>query len=88
MPAGTCSTAARSIGWCAWAGINDGLDPNDVAGHARLASSMQVSFGTRPDGGELVTLAGQDVTASVRSELAGQGASRVAAWPEVRGGAP
>jgi cytidylate kinase len=31
-----------------------------------------------------VTLAGQDVTQAVRSEAAGQGASRVAAWPEVR----
>jgi cytidylate kinase len=93
---GTISRAvARHAGWhlldsgalyrlVAWAGINDGLEPNDVAGHARLASSMQVSFGTRPDGGELVTLAGRDVTASIRSEVAGHGASRVAAWPEVR----
>jgi cytidylate kinase len=45
---------------------------------------MQVNFGTRPDGSELVTLAGQNVTAPIRSEIAGHGASRVAAWPEVR----
>jgi cytidylate kinase len=45
---------------------------------------MDVVFGSRPDGGELVTLAGEDVTAELRSESTGSGASRVAAWPEVR----
>jgi cytidylate kinase len=45
---------------------------------------MQISFRVRPDGGELVTLFGRDVTVEVRSEIAGQGASRVAAWPDVR----
>jgi cytidylate kinase len=33
---------------------------------------------------ERVTLEGQDVTRDIRSETAGQGASRVAAWPAVR----
>jgi cytidylate kinase len=37
-----------------------------------------------PDGTERVLLDGQDVTSELRSEEAGQGASRVAAWPEVR----
>jgi cytidylate kinase len=45
---------------------------------------MQVVFGSGPDGTEQVRLGGQDVTAAIRSETAGQGASRVAAWPEVR----
>ncbi len=45
---------------------------------------MEVEFGTGPDGGEQVRLDGRDVTAEIRAEAAGQGASRVAAWPEVR----
>jgi CMP/dCMP kinase len=45
---------------------------------------MDVTVGIRPDGGEIVTLAGQDVTAQLRSEEAGAGASRVAAWPPLR----
>jgi cytidylate kinase len=45
---------------------------------------MDVVFGINPQGGELVTLAGRDVTADIRTETAGQGASRVAAWPVVR----
>jgi cytidylate kinase len=68
----------------ALAGLGSGLHPDDISGHTQLASTMQVSFGARADGGELVTLFGRDVTAEVRSEIAGQGASRVAAWPEVR----
>jgi len=93
---GTVSRAvARHAGWhlldsgalyrlVAWAGLDGGLAPHDVAGHAQLAASMQISFRVRPDGGELVTLFGRDVTVEVRSEIAGQGASRVAAWPDVR----
>jgi CMP/dCMP kinase len=68
----------------ALAGLERGLPPDDISGHAQLASAMQMNFGVRPDGGELVTLFGRDVTLEVRSEIAGQGASRVAAWPEVR----
>jgi len=68
----------------ALAGLQSGLYPHDISGHTQLASSMEVSFGARADGGELVTLFGRDVTREVRSEIAGQGASRVAAWPEVR----
>src|SRR5690606_32790292 len=66
------------------AGMRKGLRPDDVAGHAELAARMDVRFGTRPDGSEQVTLEGEDVTSEIRSEAAGQGASRVAAWPEVR----
>lgn len=65
-------------------GIRRGLAPDDVAGHARWAEVMEVSFGVGPDGGERVTLGGQDVTAELRSETAGAGASRVAAWPALR----
>jgi cytidylate kinase len=68
----------------ALAGHERGLAPLDVLGHVQLAASMQISFGAHANGAELVTLAGRDVTAQLRSELAGQGASRVAAWPELR----
>jgi cytidylate kinase len=60
------------------------LDPQDVAGHARLAGRLDIRFDTGPDGGERVFLAGQDVSASLSTEETGAGASRVAAWPDVR----
>jgi cytidylate kinase len=57
-----------------------------VAGHVAVARSLVVRFGTRPDGGEQVLLgeARTDITDAIRSETAGMGASRVAAWPPVR----
>jgi CMP/dCMP kinase len=93
---GTISRAvARYAGWrlldsgalyrlVALAGAQRGLEPDDVGGHARIAGTMDVSFRIAPDGSELICLEGRDVTTGVRSEAAGQGASRVAAWPEVR----
>ena len=68
----------------ALAGAAAGIDAGDVEGHARLAAAMDIAFGVGPGGGELVTLGGRDVTSEIRSEKAGQGASRVAAWPAVR----
>ncbi|MDE2263304.1 MAG: (d)CMP kinase [Gammaproteobacteria bacterium] len=93
---GTISRAvAQRAGWhlldsgalyrlVAHAGIRQGLDPGDIEGHARLASRMHVVFGVGPDGSEQVMLDGQGVTQAIRTETAGQGASRVAAWPAVR----
>jgi cytidylate kinase len=60
------------------------LDPGDVAGHARLAESLDIRFDTLPDGGERVWLGGEDVSSRLRTEETGAGASRVAVWPEVR----
>ena len=92
---GTVSRAvARRVGWhlldsgalyrlVALAGIEHKLSPEDVDGHARLAGAMQVRFGTESEG-ERVLLEGRDVTAAIRTETLGQGASRVAAWPPVR----
>jgi cytidylate kinase len=68
----------------ALAGLKHGLAPDDVAGHAELARTLNVAFSTAPDGNELITLDHQDVTGELRTEAAGAGASRVAAWPEVR----
>jgi len=90
-----CRRLAQTLGWhlldsgalyrlTALAGRRAGLGPEDRAGHAGLAGRMAVVFGVAPDGGELITLDGEDVTGLVRAEETGQGASRVAAWPEVR----
>ena len=68
----------------ALAGIRVPLQADDVEGHARLALSMDVHFDVGPEGAERVILGGQEVTDAIRSEVAGQGASRVAAWPSVR----
>lgn len=86
---------ARRVGWrlldsgalyrlVALAGQVAGLDPEDRAGHAQIAAGMQVDFGASASGDEQVHLNGADVSQALRSETAGQGASRVAAWPEVR----
>jgi CMP/dCMP kinase len=86
---------ARYAGWnlldsgalyrlVALAGIRQGLAVADVQGHARIAERMQVRFGTDAAGAEQVALNGEEVTGELRSEAAGTGASRVAAWPEVR----
>jgi CMP/dCMP kinase len=93
---GTISRAvAVRVGWhlldsgalyrlVALAGLEHGLKPDDVEGHARLAASMDVRFDVGSGGEERVILAGEEVTGQIRSEEAGQGASRVAAWPGVR----
>jgi cytidylate kinase len=65
-------------------GILRNLDPDDVEQHVAVARAMQVQFGSAGAGEERVTLDGQDVTRRIRTEEAGAGASRVAAWPAVR----
>lgn len=55
-------------------------DPEDLAGIAR---SMDVSFGS-VGGAEQVLLDGEDATVALRTEEAGEAASRVAAVPAVR----
>jgi cytidylate kinase len=93
---GTISRAvARRAGWhlldsgalyrlVGLAGITAGLPPGDADAHARLAGRMQVQFAMLPDGSEQVLLDGKNVTEAIRTEEAGQGASRVASWPQVR----
>ena len=86
---------ARPLGWhlldsgalyrlVALGGVLAGLAPEDAPGHAGLAAGMNVVFEVAAEGSERILLDAQDVTAQVRSENAGQGASRVAAWPAVR----
>ena len=93
---GTISRAvARRVGWhlldsgalyrlVALAGLAAGAASEDEERHAELAARMDVAFDSDPGGGERVRLDGRDVTGELRSEAAGQGASRVAAWPGVR----
>jgi len=94
---GTISRAvAHAVGWhlldsgalyrlVALAGQRAGLQPDDRPKHAQLAQAMAVHFGVAPDGVERVELNGEDVTSAIRTETSGAGASRVAAWAEVRG---
>jgi len=65
-------------------GILRNLDPDDVEEHVAVARSMRVEFGSVGAGEEMVLLDGRDVTQKIRTEQAGAGASRVAAWPAVR----
>src|SRR5690349_24345686 len=65
-------------------GLLRGLDADDVEQHVVVARSMKVQFGSVGTGEERVTLDGQDVTRKIRTQEAGAGASRVAAWPAVR----
>lgn len=93
---GTISRAvAHHTGWhlldsgalyrlTALAAAAQGLAEDDIEGHARVARRMRIAFGADRDRQERVTLEGRDVTAELRTELAGAGASRVAAWPPVR----
>jgi CMP/dCMP kinase len=67
----------------ALAGQQLGLELNDIAGHAAAALKLDAAFGAVQDE-ERIWLAGQDVTAQIRTAEAGVGASRVAAWPQVR----
>ena len=67
----------------ALAGSRLKLNPDDIEGHVLAAVDMEVVFG-QVLGEEQVWLSGEDVTWELRQEQAGQGASRVAAWPAVR----
>jgi cytidylate kinase len=62
------------------------LDPTDEAAHAHIAQSLDVAFGVGPDGDEQIWLQGTEVSTQIRSEQAGNGASRVAVMPGVRAG--
>jgi cytidylate kinase len=68
----------------ALAGAVQGLENNDSSGHARLAERMNVVFTADAAGNERIMLDGREVSAALRTESTGAGASRVAAWPAVR----
>lgn len=65
-------------------GTRRGLDPADRPGHLALARGLDARFGTTASGDEAIWLDGVEVGPALRTEECGMGASRVAAWPEVR----
>ena len=93
---GTVSrAAARALGWTlldsgalyrlvALAGRQAGVKLDDETGLARLAETADIAFGSTGSGGEVVRLDGKDVTGAIRTEEAGNDASKVAALPGVR----
>lgn len=64
--------------------LRTGIEPSDVEAHARMAADMVVRFEADSRGAERVMLDGADVTRELRTEAAGNAASRVAAMPLVR----
>jgi cytidylate kinase len=62
----------RSVSW------------NDEPANAAIAGHLDVRFGADDRGNEQIWLEGQEVSAQIRTEEAGAGASRVAAMPSVR----
>ena len=93
---GTVSrAAARALGWAlldsgalyrlvALAGRKAGVRLDDGPGLARLAGGIDIRFESDPAGEEVVWLDGQEVTGAIRTEGAGNDASKVASLPVVR----
>ena len=93
---GTISRAvARALGWhfldsgalyrgVGVAAVRSGIDLSDVTALAALALSADIRFEDRIDGEPHVWLGDDDISDAIRTEEAGQAASRVAAQPAVR----
>jgi cytidylate kinase len=93
---GTVSrAAARALGWglldsgalyrlVALAGRRRGIALGDAKRLSQMAQQFDIRFGSGPAGEEIVWLDGQDVTGDIRTEGAGNDASKVAALPQVR----
>jgi cytidylate kinase len=93
---GTVSrAAARALGWglldsgalyrlAALAGRNAGISLDDEPRLAQLAERLNLRFGSDSAGEEVVWLDEKDVTGAIRTEQAGNDASKVAALGMVR----
>jgi cytidylate kinase len=93
---GTVSRAvATALGWVlldsgalyrlvALAAHRAGVALDDASALSRLAQGFDISFATGPAGEEIVRLDGREVTREIRTETAGNDASKVAALPAVR----
>jgi CMP/dCMP kinase len=93
---GTVSrAAANALGWTlldsgalyrlvALAGRRASVNLDDAPALAGLAGQFDIRFGSNASGDEAVWLGGQDVTRAIRTEEAGNDASKVAALREVR----
>jgi len=87
--------AAKALGWglldsgalyrlVALAGRRAAISLENGPGLAKLAVNFDIRFGSDPAGEELVWLDGDEVTRDIRTEMAGNDASKVAALPMVR----
>ena len=93
---GTVSrAAARALGWAlldsgalyrlvALAARQAGVSLDDGPELARLAHGLDIRFDSDDSGEEVVWLDGKQVTGAIRTEEAGNDASKVAAFPVVR----
>jgi cytidylate kinase len=93
---GTISrSVARALNWrlldsgalyrlVAFAGRQAGLSLEDGDALARLAETFDIRFGSDASGEEAIHLGGREVIRDIRTEQAGNDASRVAALPAVR----
>jgi cytidylate kinase len=93
---GTISHAvAAALGWrlldsgalyrlLALAARRAGVALDDVPGLSRLANRFDIRFGSGEQGKGMVWLEGAEVTSDIRTETAGNDASKVAAIPAVR----
>ncbi|KMQ74104.1 cytidylate kinase [Marinobacter subterrani] len=87
---------ARKLGWhlldsgalyrlTALAALRQGVSLDDEEGLVRVAAGLDVAFEPTPEGEPVkVILAGQDVTADIRTESTGDNASKVAVIQPVR----
>ncbi|MDX1560227.1 MAG: (d)CMP kinase [Marinobacter sp.] len=87
---------ARKLGWhlldsgalyrlTALAAVRQGVSLEDEASLVKVAAGLDVAFEPTPEGEPVkVILAGQDVTADIRTESAGDNASKVAVMQPVR----
>jgi cytidylate kinase len=92
-----CVALAVELGWhfldsgalyraVALLAAEGGIALDNRAALARLAGGVEIRFQPDPDTGESRTFLGdRDVSAGIRTEECGNAASRLAAWPEVRG---
>jgi CMP/dCMP kinase len=90
-----CRRVAQQLGWhlldsgalyrlVAYAGQRGGTQAEDESGFAQIAHNLDVKFGADLQGEEQIWLEGQEVSRAIRTEQAGEGASKVAAMPAVR----
>jgi len=68
----------------AFAGLKQGTAPDAEAEFGHIATHLNVVFGIGAQGEEQIWLNGEEVSGAIRTEQAGEGASKVAAMPKVR----
>ncbi len=76
-----CGALYRLVAYAARVG---GIQGDEAGPYTRVAEALEVRFGATLEGHEQIWLQGAEVSAAIRSEQAGEGASRVAAIPAVR----